>query len=180
MVATRCRGLGGKCPCQTALCSPHQGANVPHSPPAFLWPCRHWALPWLCDPGHCLLGVYMDSWTNRKCCFLWKAALDSFSPSQQLWGSMTATPHPGRRGPYMALPLRVWNRQGTMDPVSQPFLVLPHGEGSGGPTRRRLPSLQASSIHRGALDLSPSCTPYIITHDTTPPSLGTTHLFLSL
>ena len=80
----------------------------------------------------------------------------------------------------MALPLRVWNRQGTMDPVSQPFLVLPHGEGSGGPTRRRLPSLQASSIHRGALDLSPSCTPYIITHDTTPPSLGTTHLFLSL
>ena len=91
-MATRHRGLGGEGPCQTAPCSPPQGANVPHSPPALLWPCRHWALPWLCDTGHCPLGAHMDSWTNRKCCFLWKAALDSFSPSRQLWGSMPATP----------------------------------------------------------------------------------------
>ena len=67
---------------------------------------------------------------------------------------------PGRTGPHTALPLRVWNRQGTVDPVSQPFPVLPHREGYGGPTKKRLPSLQTSSIHRGTLGLSPSCTPY--------------------
>ena len=120
----------------------------------------------------------MDSWTNRKCCFLWKAGLDSFSPSQQLWDSVPATPTPRRKGPHTALPLRVWSRQGTIDPVSQPFRVLPSGEGCGGPTKRRLPSLQASSIHRGALGRSPSWTPYKITHDASPPSLGTTHLLL--
>ena len=179
-MATRHHGLGGEGPCLTEPCSPPQGANVPHSLPALLWPCRHWALPWLCDPGHCLLGAHMDIWTNRKCYFLWKAGLDSFSPSQQLWDSVPATPTPRRKGPHTALPLRVWSRQGTIDPVSQPFRVLPSGEGSEGPTRRRLPSLQASSIHRGALGHSPSCTPYKITHDASPPSPGTTHLLLSL
>ena len=89
-------------------------------------------------------------------------------------------PHPGRSGLHTALPLRVWNRQGTVNPVLHPFWVLPCAEGCGGPTRRRLPSLQASSIHRGTLGLSPSCTPYIITHDASPSSLGTTHLLLSL
>ena len=54
--------------------------------------CGHWSLLWLCDPGHCPLAVHMDSWINSKCYFLWKAALDSFLPSQQLWGSMLATP----------------------------------------------------------------------------------------
>ena len=84
---------------------------------------------------------------------------------------------PGRRGPHTALPLRVWSRQGTVDPVSRPFRVLPRGESCGGPTRRRLPSLQD---HRGALGCSPSRTPYKITHDASPPSPGTTHLLLSL
>ena len=40
---------------------------------------------------------------------------------------------PGRRGPHTALPLRVWSRQGTVDPVSRPFQVLPVGKAVGAP-----------------------------------------------
>ena len=91
-------------------------------------------------------------------------------------GLLCRHPIPGRRGPHTALPLRVWSRQGTVDPVSQPFRVLSRGDGCGGPTRRKLPSLQASSIQR-VLSRSPSSNPYIITvREASPPSPGTTHL----
>ena len=72
---------------------------------------------------------------------------------------------PGRRGPHTALPLRVWSRQETVDPVSRPFRVLPRGESCGDPTWRRLPSLQD---HRVALGRSPSHTPYKITRCLSP------------
>ena len=81
----------------------------------------------------------------------------SFRLFLTLWtavGFYAGHPIPGRRGPHTALPLRVWSRQGTVDPVSQPFRVLSRGDGSGGPTRRKLPSLQASSIQRGPWSLS--------------------------
>lgn len=133
-----------------------------------------WALP---------LGAHMDIWTNRKCCFLWKAGLDSFSPSRQLWGFYAGhpTPRPGGRASHGSS-LEGVEQTGSRRPSLSAFLgkASQWGKALRVPTRRRLPSLQASSIHRGALGHSPSCTPYKITHDASPPSPGTTHLLLSL
>ena len=85
-------------------------------------------------------------------------------------------PHPGEERPPHGPSLEGVEQTGNCGPGLSALPGAFRGDGSGGPTRRKLPSLQASSIQR-VLSRSPSSNPYIITvREASPPSPGTTHL----